>query len=266
MKSRVEKWKNLPATKASERPLFQLEWEAEVVEYVNLLWNATRSRSNKSTTVKTIGHDVPLLGPRFVPPTYLHARLRPGPLNVKPEMQYLKPITIVHPLYYPELAVCPQCQSRNEVTWEGWTTTGAREVHGIAHEETALGLQLRCDSCKQRRTSSSESPKSGYSSNGNVAAGGDSESQSSELASRESGTMSKESYCFAVTSHSFWKHWNHWDIPGGSVRYYITVSPSWYLTRALRRDTDLLLAVCANPPVIQLDTGASSVNDVCRIS
>ncbi|KAI9463753.1 hypothetical protein HD554DRAFT_2027024, partial [Boletus coccyginus] len=181
----------------------QLKWEAEVIEYVNLLWNATHSHSNKSTIVKTIGHDVPLLGLQFVPPIYFHTRLHPDLLNIKPEMQYLKPITIVHPLYYSKLAVCPQCQSHNEIIWERWTTMGAQEVHGIAHEKTTLRLQLCCDSCKER-------------------------------SSRKSETMSKENYCFAMMSHSFWKYWNYWDISGRSMKYYITVSPSWYLTQALR--------------------------------
>ena len=147
----MEKWKNLPATKACNHPLAQLKWEAEVVEYVTSLWNATRCRSQKATTAKTIGFDVPILGPRFVPPTCLHSRLRPGPTNVQPDMQYLKPINIIHPLYYPELAKCPQCLSSNDISWEGWTTTGARELHGISHEETALGLQLRCNGCKRNR-------------------------------------------------------------------------------------------------------------------
>ncbi|KAF8124422.1 hypothetical protein EV363DRAFT_1126248, partial [Boletus edulis] len=145
--ARVGRWNNLPATKASNRPLAQLKWEAEVVEYVTSLWNATRCRSQKATKMKTLGFDAPILGPRFVPPTYLHSRLRPGPTNIQPDVQYLKPISIIHPLYYPELAKCPQCSSCGDVSWEGWTTTGPRELHGASYEETALGLQLRCSSC-----------------------------------------------------------------------------------------------------------------------
>ncbi|KAI9572446.1 hypothetical protein HD554DRAFT_2015151, partial [Boletus coccyginus] len=82
-----------------------------------------------------IEHNMPLFGSWFLPLTYLYTSLCPGPLNVKLKMQYLKLIIIVHPLYYPKLAMCPQCQSCNKVTWEEWTTTGASEVHGIAHKE-----------------------------------------------------------------------------------------------------------------------------------
>ena len=220
VKSRVEKWKNLPATKACDRPLVQLEWEAEVVEYVNLIWNTTRCRSSKATAVKTLGYDVPILGPRFVPPTYLHLRLRPGPVNMKPDTQYIKPINIVHPLYYPELARCPQCQSRDDITWEGWTTTGPRELHGVSHEETALGLQLRCDACKCGRVSNHpnfepEQPPS--SSTSRVTVGEGDQSASELAAARETRGTTKDggspSYCFALTSHVFWKQWNHWEIP-----------------------------------------------------
>ncbi|KAF8546806.1 hypothetical protein OG21DRAFT_1479620 [Imleria badia] len=105
----VEKWENLPPMKAYNHPLAQLQWEAEVVEYVTLLWNAVRCRSQKVLTMKTLRPDVPILRPHFVPLTCLHSRLRPGPNNIQPDMQYLKPINIIHPLYYPELAKCPQC-------------------------------------------------------------------------------------------------------------------------------------------------------------
>ena len=71
----MEKWKKLPATKAYNRPLAQLKWEAEVVEYVASLWNATHCRSQKAMTAKTLGFDVPILGPHFVPPAYLHTQL-----------------------------------------------------------------------------------------------------------------------------------------------------------------------------------------------
>ena len=70
--------------------------------------------------------------------------------------------------------MCSQCQSHNKVTWEGWTTTGAWEIHGIAQEETALGLQLHCDGCKQRHTPSS-STKSGPTLSGNVVVGDESQ-------------------------------------------------------------------------------------------
>ncbi|KAF8423455.1 hypothetical protein L210DRAFT_3422835, partial [Boletus edulis BED1] len=206
---------------ASNRPLAQLKWEAEVVEYVTSLWNATRCRSQKATKTKTLGFDVPILGPRFVPPTYLHSRLRPGPTNIQPDVQYLKPINIIHPLYYPELAKCPQCSSCDDVSWEGWTTTGSRELHGVSHEETALGLQLRCN------TASSE--------------------PNLQLNNKGEGDTKDGGYCFALTSHVFWKGWNHWEIPGRSM---ISLS-SVPLNKCGRGDTYLLQALCADSRVVQ---------------
>ena len=223
VKTRVKKWRNLPAIKACDRTLVQLEWEAEVVEYVNLIWNTTRCRSSKATAVKTLGYDVPILGPRFVPPTYLHSRLRPGQGSIKPDTQYIKPINIIHPLYYPELARCPRCQSCNDTTWEGWTTTGARELHGVSHEETALGLQLRCDACKRSRVShhpdfDREQPSA---CSGVVVVEGNEAEQSELTVGRRETCTTKDggssSYCFALTSHVFWKQWNHWEIPRTST-------------------------------------------------
>ncbi|KAF9239576.1 hypothetical protein BU15DRAFT_15861, partial [Melanogaster broomeanus] len=146
VKKRVKTWKDLPAAKASLRPLFQLEWEAEVVEYVNFVWKSTRLHK-KGMPPKKLPYDVPLLGPHFMPPTQLHASKRPGTSTVSPEIQYLKPLNVVHPFYYPELAQCPQCRSCDKINWEGWTGTGAREIHGLFVEEAALGLQLRCNAC-----------------------------------------------------------------------------------------------------------------------
>lgn len=60
---------------------------------------------------------------------------------------YLRPVYIVHPLYEPKLACCPQCRSEN-IGWEGWTGHGHREVHGLHCEETAIGFQLICKDCK----------------------------------------------------------------------------------------------------------------------
>ncbi|KIJ13163.1 hypothetical protein PAXINDRAFT_14062 [Paxillus involutus ATCC 200175] len=141
VKARVTAWKNLPSQKKSPRPICQLEWEAEVVEYVTLLSKKVRP-CKKGDAPSKLSLNVPILGPHFVPPSYMHVNKRPGVVNITPEIQYLKPINILHPFYYPELACCPQCQSRTKVTWEGWTATGARDVHGVTCEEVALGLQL----------------------------------------------------------------------------------------------------------------------------
>ena len=235
VKGRVEKWKNLPSNKVCERPLFQLEWEAEVVEYVTLLWNAIRCRSPRSTATKSLSYDIPIIGPRFVPPSYLHSQLRPGSVNVKPETRYLKPINIIHPMYYPELASCPQCGSHDRVTWEGWTTTGARELYGVAQEETALGLQMRCENCKQNRgMASSAGGECGHNQSEPHSQAGSNdvpvqvetvtdhtERPVTDSEGRPDDKDSQAGYCFALTSQAFWKKWNHWQIPGTIIVHHL---------------------------------------------
>lgn len=117
---------------------------------------------------------IPILGPRFLPPSYLHVHRRSVSPTIEPSIAYLKPLNVVHPLYFPEITACPNCDGKN-VKWDSWNATGHREVQGISREETAIGYQLRCDDCKKL--------------NGN--------NQSS----------------FAATSFNFWKHKEHWEIP-----------------------------------------------------
>lgn len=69
---------------------------------------------------------------------------------IEPESAYLKPLNVVHPFYYPRLARCPQCESNS--VWEGWTTTGSRDVHGVSEEEAALGFQSPCKDCEASGT------------------------------------------------------------------------------------------------------------------
>ncbi|KAG1747819.1 uncharacterized protein EDB91DRAFT_1036469, partial [Suillus paluster] len=99
---RVTSWKESRSHKQHPCPEFQLKWEAEVVEYVQCLWKKTLNDSPN-----TLGFNVPLLGPRFLPPTYLHTCKCPGNGAVEPMIQYLKPFNIVHPFYIPQLARCP---------------------------------------------------------------------------------------------------------------------------------------------------------------
>ncbi|KAG2744928.1 hypothetical protein P692DRAFT_201683590, partial [Suillus brevipes Sb2] len=165
-----------------------LQWESEIVEYVQFLWEKTRSRSKKGDPGK-LGINVPLLGPRFLPPSYLHVQKRSGGGTIEPTMQYLKPLNIVHPFYYPHLGHCPRCGSDKDTAWEGWTSKGARELHGLFCEEAALGTQLRCNRCKE----SSKAKTRGDAASGMVAG--------------------IEGYCFATTSAMYWKGWEHWRIP-----------------------------------------------------
>lgn len=127
----------------------QLRFEANAVEYVNYLSSQTLSSGKPN---KTLSNRIPIFGPRFVPPSYSHYQRRNSAGKMTPEVMYLRPLNIVHPFYYPQLAHCPSCGSKN-IKWNGWTATGARELHGVHSEERALGFQLNCEDCKQARTS-----------------------------------------------------------------------------------------------------------------
>ncbi|KAG0692104.1 hypothetical protein DFH29DRAFT_883083, partial [Suillus ampliporus] len=188
---RINAWKDSRSHKQNLRPEFQLRWEAKVVEYVQFVWEKTRTRSKKNEPNR-LALNVPLLGPRFLPPTYLHVHKCLGEGGVEPVIQYLKPLNIIHPFYFGCLAQCPQCGSADDTVWEGWTSTGARELHGLYCEELALGTQLRCNICK--------------GSAKDKAANGTNRSEVNE------GDV-KQSYCFATMSATFWKSWEHWKIP-----------------------------------------------------
>ncbi|KAG1797285.1 hypothetical protein EV424DRAFT_1333429 [Suillus variegatus] len=189
----VSTWNEARSHMNNSRPQFQLQWESEIVEYVQFLWEKTRRRSKKGETNK-LGVNVPLLGPRFIPPSYLHIEKQSGGGAVDPTIQYLKPLNIVHPFYYPQLARCPRCGSDKDTTWEGWTSKGPRELHGILCEEMALGAQLRCNRCKE---TSKSKPKTRNST-----------THRSDLVD-----SSIEGYCFTTTSAMYWKSWEHWRIP-----------------------------------------------------
>ncbi|GBE82885.1 hypothetical protein SCP_0412720 [Sparassis crispa] len=169
----------------------QLEWEAHVVEYVNFVHERIKAHGNaKLATERSLRRDLPLYGPRFVPPTYLDIAKRSATPEIMPETTYLKPVTIVHPFYFPEITQCPQCDS-GDVKWIQWAATGHREVHGLFREETAIGYQLRCKECEKRTA-------------------------------ERSGTNedSDGAYCFTTTSHLFWQRRDHWEIPS-SIPYFL---------------------------------------------
>lgn len=161
----------------------QLEWTANIVQYVKYLHSSTvlHGLAKASTPRRTLQPEAPILGPRFLPPTYLHLQRRHITPNIEPETAYLKPITIVHPFYFPSLAQCPQCGS-GDIRWDEWTTTGPRDVHGVRREETALGIQLRCNAQCAERFSGPDASETG-------------------------------AYCFATTNVLFWMKSEHWEIP-----------------------------------------------------
>ena len=82
-------------------------WAAE---YVDFVWKKVRVHGNAKSVVnsaapKRLEPNIPILGPRFVPPNHLHAQRRRGEgIDVNVDDYYLKALTIVHPFYSPELA------------------------------------------------------------------------------------------------------------------------------------------------------------------
>jgi hypothetical protein len=163
----------------------QLEWEANIVEYVGFVYKLTKSHGNskKDALPPSLPKDIPLLGPRFLPPSYLHAQRRQPTPIIQPETAYLKPLNIVHPFYHDDISACPQCAT-TDTRWDGWTTTGHREIHGIYEEEMALGYQLVCKACESRFSHAKGSARD-----------------------------DEGSFCFATTNPMFWKRWEHWAIP-----------------------------------------------------
>lgn len=153
VRRRADVWSNLPESRRSPRPRFQLDWESEVVEYVSFIWDKTRARKKGNVPMK-LSPDIPLFGPRFIPPSYLHLQKRTGSsLDVSPEAQYLKPVNIVHPFYYLGLACCPQCQSCTDVTWVGWTGSLEPVLESfMVSTRTRLHWVCSCDATGVERT------------------------------------------------------------------------------------------------------------------
>ena len=138
------------------------------------------AKSVEKTAPKPLPVEVPIYGPRFVPPTYLHMKKRNSAFVIKPGTSYVRPLTIIHPYYFPNLAKCHQCGSEN-VKWEGWNAYGYRDVHGISYEETAMGSQLSCKACKE---------KGGRDEKGE-----------------------KLHHCFSMTNAVVWENLQLWEIP-----------------------------------------------------
>ena len=162
----------------------QLKWTAEVTQYVQMMWNNTRQQAKSSNIFKSgyrpLSCETPLYGPRFVPPTYLDAQKRSNSPEINPETMYLKPITVIHPFYFPGLATCPRCRGY-DIKWEGWTTSGSRDVHGVAFDELAIGFQLRCNVC--------------------------------EKLGKQTSKKRDIQYCWSTTSTEFWSGFQDFEIP-----------------------------------------------------
>ncbi|KAF8580073.1 hypothetical protein K439DRAFT_1302063, partial [Ramaria rubella] len=189
VKKQVSAWSKTHRGKTASDA--QFTWEANVLEYVDFVHKKIHVHANsKNALPRSLSSNILLFGPHFLPPSYLHIQKRKTE-PVAPQTAYLKPLTVIHPFYYPELdgVGCPHCGSK-EIVWEGWTSTGAREVHGVKMEEVALGRQLHCKICENEHKRLKEAKKEG----------------------KFSGIVPL--YCFASTNSLFWSKWEHWQIPG----------------------------------------------------
>ncbi|KAK6971771.1 hypothetical protein R3P38DRAFT_3297859 [Favolaschia claudopus] len=185
---RVATWTKNRTNQSCYEP--QLQFEAHVAEYVTFLHGQTRptrttKTSNTVPKAKPLAPSIPIYGPKFTPPSFVEIHHRGG--KISPEIAYLRPIHIVHPVYYPLLAKCPHCGSQ-DIAWDSWNGTGSREVHGVRREETALGYQLRHEACVP-----------------------------------DEGGVGTKNRSFVTTNPAFWKKWEHWEIPRG-IPYFLSRS------------------------------------------
>ncbi|KAJ3527510.1 hypothetical protein NM688_g8119 [Phlebia brevispora] len=163
-----------------------MEFIAEIMEYVTVIQQLC---TGKDKSARPLNDAVPLHGPYFMPHnSYLEGQKRERSPQITLDVSYLKPVTVVHPYFFGErLLRCPNVKPTalktevHEVAWDGWTTTGHREVHGLWREETAIRYQLRCKTCQR--------------------------------ASQMEGTHKRIQYCFATMSSQFWQYYEHWQIP-----------------------------------------------------
>ncbi|KAG8938303.1 hypothetical protein FRC04_009122 [Tulasnella sp. 424] len=124
----------------------QLVYASEACQYIKYLYDKTLVNGNFSP-------NLPLYGPRFSPPPPALSHRNPNAASsIPPQDFYLKPITVVHELFWPSLMACPICAKagRNEVKLErqGFTPEGPRTVHGIYEDEYVIGSRIRCKTCE----------------------------------------------------------------------------------------------------------------------
>ena len=134
---RVTQWEKIRAGH-QDCNKFELTWVSHVVEYLH------RLPDHLVGLDKRLPEGMQLHGPTFKPPS-LDEHLLHGD-ELKPEDMYIRPVTVLHPLYFPDLKMCPRDRS-HKPQWDGFTTSGPRTVYGVNAPELALGYQIRCRQC-----------------------------------------------------------------------------------------------------------------------
>ncbi|KAH9959878.1 hypothetical protein BC827DRAFT_1134220 [Russula dissimulans] len=76
VQNRVDSWVKKCPSSPSAPLLAQFKWESHVVEYVTHIHGLTKVHGNatKGTSPKPLSREIPLLGPQFIPPSYLHVQ------------------------------------------------------------------------------------------------------------------------------------------------------------------------------------------------
>ncbi|PIL30719.1 hypothetical protein GSI_06887 [Ganoderma sinense ZZ0214-1] len=195
VKKRVSGWKVARKTQSTFEP--QLKFNAECMAYTDATWDRIKP-TKAGGEFFALPLDWPFAGPEFHPPGFLQYQRRHVASDCNPEWVYIKVCRILHPLFFPWIARCPNCHSR-DVDMTGWTGTGHREVHGLASEECVIGVQFRCEGCAKAR--------------GTGTSGG-----------------SDEKYCFSTTNPEFWAKVALSDIPRGVPHFFrrSAVSPELF--------------------------------------
>ncbi|TFY74409.1 hypothetical protein EWM64_g9603 [Hericium alpestre] len=91
----------------------QLEWEANVIKYVDYVNRLTAAMEEKPASF--LPDRLPLYGLTFLPPTYCDLLKRQKDAVMMPNTTYLQPLNVVHPFYFTNLGMCPACDS-TEIT------------------------------------------------------------------------------------------------------------------------------------------------------
>ncbi|KAI1796506.1 hypothetical protein LXA43DRAFT_879646, partial [Ganoderma leucocontextum] len=182
----------------------QLDFVSSTCEYAAFLALQIRNPKGEKGAKQKLNARVPILGRKFYPPSYISQKLRKVTPDVTPDLAYLKPVTVLHPALIEELNYCPRCNATgSDLSWNGWMTSGPRDVHGVSGEEQVIGVQMRCNKCKVAR--------------GKVDAANDEDDPS---------------YCWGTASCQFWENKEHWEIPSKcpshvNVSHPTHISPSW---------------------------------------
>ncbi|KIO24054.1 hypothetical protein M407DRAFT_26496 [Tulasnella calospora MUT 4182] len=141
VQKRIDSWKSAKSTPSGH----QMEFAAHVCQYVKFTYSKVFANGKCDP-------NLPLYGPRFLPPS--PSVLYRNPLSCSQILTrdfYLKPVTIIHELYWPSLLQCPTCTKAKRpepnLQRQGFTSEGPRTVHGIKEEEYVIGTKIRCQTC-----------------------------------------------------------------------------------------------------------------------